>query len=189
MFCVAHRDAIRLRIRQEYGMGEQDFVIVTGGKIDKNKHIDLLMEACASLSGVKLLIFGQVLDDIKEQFDALLEESSNIVYVGWISADRVYDYFFAADLVVFPGGHSVLWEQACASKTPCVFEKWDGMQHVNNGGNSDFIENVTTESIRGKIEELHFTKAYEDMKRAACSDKTDIYLYSRIAKKSLECVD
>jgi len=68
-----------------------------------------------------------------------------------------------------------------------VFEKWEGMEHVNNGGNSDFVDNVTVESLREKILELRFTPKYQEMKKVAESEKTDIYLYSHIAEKSLEC--
>ena len=187
MIDFANREQIRADIRGKYGFTDEDFVVVTGGKIDANKRITLLMEACRGLERVKLLIFGAVKDDVKAEFDALLAASDNIVSVGWIKSDRVYDYFFAADLVVFPGQHSVLWEQACASKVPCVFEQWDGMDHVNNGGNSDFVSPVTAETLREKIEELLFTEKYEQMRQVAASEKTDIYLYSKIAEKSLEC--
>lgn len=182
-------DSIRARIRTEHSIGDSDFLIVTGGKIDSKKNIHILMQACAELPDVKLLIFGQPHKDIKEEFNRLLKNNKNIIYIGWIDSDKVYDYFFAADLAFFPGQHSVLWEQACASKVPCVFEKWEGMEHVNNGGNSDFIFPVTKDSIKSKISELHFTQKYYEMKKVAESAATDIYLYSKIAEKSLECTN
>lgn len=181
-----NRAEIRKSIRKQYLIGEDDFLIVTGGKIDTKKKTDILMEACAGLKDVKLIVFGEVADELKERFDELLK-NENIIYIGWIASDKVYEYFYAADLVVFPGQHSVLWEQACASKVPCVFEKWDGMDHVNNGGNSDFISPINAETVRNKIIELKFTEKYFEMKRIAESEKTDVYLYSNIAKKSLEC--
>lgn len=181
------RGTIRKQIREKYGIMDTDFLIVTGGKIDKKKKTDVLMKAVSNFDKVKLLVFGQVNNDIKDEFDQIQKFNSNIIYIGWIDADKVYDYFFAADLVFFPGQHSVLWEQACASKVPCVFEKWDGMDHVNNGGNSDFVTPVTVETISKEIKELLFTDKYQQMKEIAESEKTDIYLYSRIAKKSLEC--
>ena len=184
----ANREQIRSDIRNQFGFTEDDFVIVTGGKIDRNKKTTLLMEACRNTDHVKLLIFGNVKEDVKQEFDEILSESENITYIGWIDADQVYNYFFASDLLFFPGQHSVLWEQACACKVPCVFEKWEGMEHVNNGGNSDFVSPVTVESLREKIRELKYTDKYVKMKQIAESDKTDIYLYSRIAEKSLECV-
>lgn len=184
-----NRQTIRTKIRKEHAVADTDFLIVTGGKIDKKKNICQLMEAVKELQGVKLLVFGQVAEDVKTEFNALLTESENICYIGWIDADRVYDYFFAADLVCFPGQHSVLWEQACAAKVPCLFMKWVGMEHVDNGGNSDFVTPVTAGTLRDKIIELNFTPKYIETKRIAAADATDVYLYSKIAEKSLECAN
>ncbi len=182
-----HRNTIRRNLREKYGIEESDFLIVTGGKIDQRKKIHVLMEAVSRIKGAKLLIFGSINEDVREEFHKLLSENQNIIYIGWIESDAVYQYFFAADLVFFPGQHSVLWEQACASKVPCVFEQWEGMEHVNNGGNSEFVTPVTTEVIETKIRELMFTEKYRNMKMVANSEATDIYLYSKIAEKSLEC--
>lgn len=181
----AQREQIRSRIRAELGIGENEFLVATGGKIDQKKKTDILMEACADVENLKLLVFGAVNETMQQRFDELLERHENIMYIGWLPADKVYDYFFAADLVCFPGQHSVLWEQACAAKTPCLFGRWEGMEHVNNGGNSDFLDKVDADSIRRKLESLHFTEEYAQMKKVAESEATDIYLYSGIAKKSL----
>ena len=178
---------VRRKMREKYGISNQDFLVVSGGKIDKKKNIDLLMEAVGQCPGVKLILFGNVDKGLEGHFNELLGNSNNITFVGWLPAKQVYDYFFAADLIFFPGQHSVLWEQACASKVPCVFAKWDGMEHVNNGGNSDFLAHISVDSIIEKIEELHYTPKYFEMKNVAESDATDIYLYSNIAAKSLEC--
>lgn len=185
---IEKRKDLRKEVRDEYRIKPDDFLIVTGGKIDKNKKIDVLMQACKELGNVKLLIFGNVENDIHKKFEEL-KKSKNIIYIGWIKSDEVYKYFYAADLVFFPGQHSVLWEQACASKVPCVFEKWDGMEHVNNGGNSDFVYPVNADNVKEKIKELRYTDKYYRMKQIAMTEKTDIYLYSRIAEKSLECAN
>lgn len=187
---IEHREERRKEIRDMYGFSADDFVIVTGGRIDKAKNIDKLVTVCVGLKqkGVKLLVFGSVSPDFKTVFNKALAGAENITYIGWIDSSKVYPYFFAADLIVFPGGHSVMWEQACASKTPCVFNYWDGMEHLNNGGNSILIPLHTNEEIRDMIEELLNSDAYAAMQAAALSEKTNIYRYSEIAKKSLECV-
>ena len=180
-----HREEIRTSIRNQYGIKDDDFLIVTGAKIDARKKIHLLMEAVNQMESIKLLVFGNVLDDIKDEFEKQL--SAKVQWVGFIPSDDAYNYFFAADLVVFPGQHSVLWEQACACKVPCVFARWTGMDHVDNGGNACFMDDVSTEGIKRCIESLNRTPAHEKMKACAESEMTDIYLYSNIAKKSLEC--
>jgi hypothetical protein len=61
------------------------------------------------------------------------------------------------------------------------------MDHVDNGGNARFLDCRTPEQLRELILQLRFTPEYQQMLSAARSEKTDIYLYSRIAEKSLEC--
>ena len=180
-----HRGEIRDRIRQRYGVVEDEFLIITGGKIDEKKKIHLLMDAVNRMSGVKLIVFGSPTKDFTAEFRSRL--SDRVMAAGWIPSKESYDYFFAGDLVFFPGQHSVLWEQACASKVPCVFGKWEGMDHVDNGGNAVFVDPVIVDEIEKTIRSLMFTEEYRKMNEVARSDATDIYLYSRIAEKSLEC--
>lgn len=54
--------------------------------------IHALQKAAAELKDVKLLVFGNVAEDVREQFDALVKQE-NILYVGWIESDQVYRYF------------------------------------------------------------------------------------------------
>lgn len=181
-------ESIRKNIRKVLNISDTDFLVISGGKIDSNKNIHILMNACAGIQGVKLVVFGSVSDEMKETFQTLIAKHNNILYVGWLASDQINNYYFAADLAVFPGAHSVLWEQACACKVPCLFKKWPGMEHVDNGGNSAFISDVTAEKLRETILELKFTEKYNFMNHVAKSDATDVYLYSNIARKSLECV-
>lgn len=184
---LTNKSTIRLNMRQSYNISDEDFLVVTGGKIDLRKKIDVLVEACSEMPDIKLLVFGKVSDEVAEKFFKTINNYDNLIYVGWIDSNKVYDYFFAADLVFFPGQHSVLWEQACASKVPCVFEKWDGMGHVNNGGNALLLTPITKDNIKNSIRELKYTSKYYAMKSVAESEKTNIYRYSTIAEKSLEC--
>ena len=176
---------IRNNIRKQYEIEDDEFLILSGGKIDKKKKIEILMQACSNMENVKLLLFGTVSEECKNEFDRILEQSDNIIYIGWIESASYYNYCFASDLVFFPGQHSVLWEQACASKIPCVFSKWPGMDHVDIGGNCDFIEVVDEKSIIEEINSLLFTEKYQMMKEVAQSSLTDVFLYSKIAEKSI----
>lgn len=182
---LLRRDEIRKNIRSDLDIRADEFTIVSGGKIDQKKGMLQLIQACGEMGNCRLILFGNVDVKLKNDFDELIKNYTNVNFVGWIPAERVYDYFFAGDLVVFPGQHSVLWEQACAAKTPCVFKKWKGMEHVNNGGNSCFLEDTSVEGIKELINELHYTARYYEMRNKANSNLTDIYLYSNIAFKSL----
>lgn len=180
----SNRDKIRERIRKEHRVADHELLIVSGGKLSGNKNIIALMKAVSGLQNVRLVLFGSVQEDIKEEFLSLL--SGTVEWDGWIPSDRTYDYFLAADLAFFPGQHSVLWEQACACGIPCVFQDWEGMHHVDAGGNCLFLKDPDVLNIRSCIQEITGSDLYESMKKASRSLCMDAFLYSRIAVKSLE---
>jgi hypothetical protein len=103
-----------------------------------------------------------------------------------IPADKAYDYFLISDLGFFPGTHSVLWEQACACGLPCVFKDWEGMHHVDMGGNCEFLLEDSADVIRNIIFNIYSDKGkIQKMKFAAESCKKEFF-YSEIAKRALE---
>lgn len=178
-----NRNQIRNDLRNQYNIGT-DFVICTGGKIEKNKKIDLLMKAVKGMPGVKLLVFGNVADNYKGEIEKSINE--NVIMLGWMNTKEINDVFLASDIAVFPGQHSVLWEQACACKIPCLFAYWDGMNHLNIGGNCAFICADSVEAIRNSIMKYANTDIYEALREKADSPLTDVFLYKNIADKSLE---
>lgn len=179
------REQIRENLRNKYNIGS-DFLICTGGKIENNKKIALLMKAVKGIPGVKLLVFGNVAENYKPEIEESMNE--NVTMLGWMNTKEINDVFLSSDLAVFPGQHSVLWEQACACKVPCLFAYWDGMNHLNNGGNCAFIRADNVEDIRSSILKYTNSDAYRSLKEKARSSLTDVFLYKNIANKSLEAV-
>ena len=176
---------LRNDIRKELNLSDDDFVVVTGGKIDRTKNIHLLMQAVAELGGrVKLIVFGSPNAEMQEEITEL-SKNENICFLDWIPADKVYDYFLASDLCVFPGTHSVLWEQACACGVPSLFKYWEGMRHVSVNGNADFLYKDSKDEIKEKIADLFSDgEKYSQMKKAAQDCKNE-FIYSEISKKAI----
>lgn len=180
--------AIRRKLREENRLADDDFVIVSGGKIDRKKHILELMQAVSELDEQKLhlLVFGDASSELDAEFQRLAEHD-RIHAVGWVPAEQTYDYFLAADLAVFPGTHSVLWEQACACGIPCFFKDWEGMHHVDVGGNCLFLQEGTVEELKQKLMEvLDRRSVYCAMKQAAVQKGIDIFSYRRIAQRVID---
>lgn len=181
---------IRHDIRAGLGIGDDAFVLVTGGKIDRAKNIHLLMQAVAELNNdnIKLIVFGQPKDDMKEIVEKYSKDK-NIFCIGWIEADKAYDYFLASDLSVFPGTHSVLWEQACACGIPGLFKDWEGMRHVDLGGNAEFLYEDSVDEIKEKISEIYNDKEkYARMKKVAEEKGIKTFSYREISKRAIELI-
>lgn len=179
----------REEINRTYGISDKDFLVVTGGKIDLAKTQTIhLMEAVRRIDNdrIKLILFGTVVNELKDKVDELTD-GEKIKYIGWIDAKDSYKYFSAADLVIFPGRHSVFWEQAVAQGKPLVVKDWEGTHHVDIGGNVIFLKHDSIEEIEGVLQELISpgSKRYDELKKSAESEKRKEFLYSTIAKRSI----
>lgn len=183
----AHKDKIRAEFRLKHNIADNEYVIVTGGKIDPTKNIHLLIEALGDNEKIRLVVFGKPSNDFESEIDNLMRKYPRVINVGWIESSDVYKYFLAADLAFFPGTHSVLWEQAAACGIPLVVKKWAGMQHVNVGGNCRFLEDVTVESIKSLVAEIFSddATAFKEMKKIAEGKAREEFLYSNIAKRAI----
>ena len=180
---------LRNEIRAKYKILNDDFLIVTGGKIDlEKKQTILLMEAVKKISNpkIKLIFFGSVVKELKPRIEKLTQDCDNILYIGWISSELSYDYFEAADLVVFPGRHSVFWEQVVGQGKPMIVKYWNGTTHVDLGGNVEFIYNDSVEEIEEKLLEVMQPNVISRMKEIAEQKGMQFFSYKEIAKRSID---
>ena len=187
---AAAKDPEKIKqIREKYHVKEDDFLIMTGGKIDLFKtQTILLMQAVKALNNpkVKLIVFGSVVPELKEEVETYVD-GDKIQYIGWINADESYPLFAAADLVVFPGRHSVFWEQVAGQGIPMIVKWWEGTTHVDCGGNVVFLKKDSKDEIEERLQELICNHdKYEYMKRTAIEKGMKCFSYNEIAKRSIE---
>ena len=181
------KENIRVQTREKYGVKKDDFLIVTGGKIDKDKNVHLLVDAISAIDDkrLRLMIFGNISPEVESIIDGFGDD--RVIKVGWIPSNRVYDFMYAADLVVFTGLHSVMWEQAVAARVPCLFSKLKGFEHIDIGGNALFFENRSVECYRDVISKvLKDQELYARLKMCASTERADDFLYSQIAKRVVD---
>lgn len=179
------KNEVRNWIRKQYGISEDCFLIVTGGKIDRRKQQDLLMEAVSQMQekNVSLLVFGTPdgeMETVVEKYKSI----HNITFTGWLPSELSYDMYMASDLAFFPGTHSVLWEQAVSCGIPIVTRHWRGMEHVNVNGNAFFLDDVSIASIKEAINKCLDKGFYNVLSSKAIAVQYQFY-YKEIAKKAI----
>lgn len=184
----SNRAIIGSKIREELGIKNDDFVVVTGGKIDSLKNIHLLMKAIKEIDNPKihLIVFGKVAPEMQNEINELLV-SQQIHFVGWIPAAKSVDYFFASDIAFFPGTHSVLWEESVGLGVPGVFKRWKGIEHIDLKGNCIFLDTVDVLEIKNAILYLYNNpEILIKMKAKAIDEGIKQFSYYEIAKKAIE---
>ncbi len=180
------------KARLDLKIKKNDFLIVTGGKIDIAKSQTLLlMEAVNRINvknnkrNIKLLIFGPVSNELKDKFESLL--TNNIYHIDWADTEKSYLYLSISDLVIFPGRHSVYWEQAAGLGKPMIIKRWLGTNHIDMGGNVIYLETDSADEIESNIEKLVNNKEkYKYMKNIAEKNSKKYFSYKNIAKRSIK---
>lgn len=178
-------------LRKQYGISDKDFLIVTGGKIDLAKQQTLLlMEAVKKLDktySAKLIVFGSVVDELKEKVEKF-SDGDTVQYIGWVKSDDSYQYFAAADLVVFPGRHSVFWEQVVGIGKPLIVKYWDGTTHVQVNGNAAFLREDSVIEIENTLKKLldDNKTIYRQMLSSAQGEAKKRFSYKEIAMRSIK---
>lgn len=187
-----NRTSIRQEVRDRLGIPAGDIVLVTGGKLDLRKNIHVLIDRFSRLRRlgkmpkVHLLVFGQPNPDVKAALDQI-EIDPNVRMLGWVDARKIYTMFWAADLAVFPGTHSVIWEEAIGHGLGAVFHQWRGMEHLDLGGNAIFIDKLSPDTLDQILIDLMANNGENiyAMADIANSRGPRVFVYSEIARKAL----
>ena len=178
-------------MRKKLGVNEDTFLIMTGGKIDIPKQQTLcLMEAVNKLGDpkIQLIVFGSVVEELQLKVKSL--QSKYVHYIGWVNSKDTSQYFAASDLVVFPGRHSVFWEQVAGLGKPMICKYWPGTTHVDVGGNAIFLKQSTTDEIYQVLKKItEQSQLYRSMKQVAETKAKKQFSYMEIAKQSLDFID
>lgn len=179
---------IRTDVREKNNVEPDDFLIMTGGKIDQWKTQTLfLMEAVQNIKSekVKLIVFGSVAPELKDKVNSLAD-GVKVRYIGWVRSKDSYKYFAAADLVVFPGRHSVFWEQVTGQGLPMLVKDWPGTHHIDLGGNVIFLKEDGVKEIQDRIQYLvDHPDEYAQMKLVAQKKGMQAFSYKNIAARAL----
>ena len=185
----ANEVKIRREIREQLHIGTDDVVVISGGKLDSKKMSHHLCEAINDLNkpNVHLILFGTVDKNYEEQLQKAVNGNPKIHLIGWIASENVYNYFFASDIACFPGGHSVMWEQAICCGLPLIVKDWyKGMYYLNVKRNVLLLEDSDVRYIKPALSSLiDHPELRVEMSLNARNEVQKFFSYRRIAESIL----
>ena len=182
------RDLLRIKFCERLSLPRDTFIICSGGKITKEKNIIELIRAfnLLKICNIHLILFGSLTKDIEIEFNELLSADKRISYLGWADQTKINEILVFSDLAIFPGTHSVLWEQSIACGTPAIYRRRQFMTHVDVGGNCLFIEDGEIETIAQSLRQvLNDKNLYDSMKLVTRTIGVEIFSYGNIARRSI----
>lgn len=188
----SRREEVRKEVRCKLKVKDSEIVFITGGKVDMRKNIHLLLSQFiqalddGKLSRSIFVVFGNIAPEVEASVRPFIGHPS-IRFLGWLSPNEIHKYLWGADLAVFPGTHSVLWEETVGLGVPAIFKRWHGIEHVDLGGNCIFVDSHGIgETIERLIEIEKDSRILDRLRDAAQTLGPSVFRYSLIAQKSLE---
>jgi len=187
VFNTLSREKTSVDFRKKNNIDKDSFLFITGGKIDERKNIHLIMQAFVELElpDVYLIVFGVPNDLMKKRLEKY-KNVRNIIQLGWLNNKQIYEALLSSNFGLFPGTHSVLWEQSIGIGLPCAFKRWHGMEHVDVGANCVFFKEGSKNEIIDLINKIINSKKYfEKINFNAMKYGPMNFSYSEISKKAI----
>lgn len=186
------RAKVRKQVRARLGIAEEETVFVTGGKLDLRKNIHVLVQRFVALRqngelpDTHLVVFGDPTAEVKAALESV-DTCPELHMIGWVPADKIHRWLWAADLAIFPGTHSVLWEQAIGHGLGAVFHHWPAMEHLDLGGNARFIYDAKPDTLDALLLDLtrNDGATIGSLNRVAAEKGPEVFAFSKIAERAL----
>jgi 1,2-diacylglycerol 3-alpha-glucosyltransferase len=137
--------AKRREARMQLGVTDDTIVFLQSGKQTRRKKLIESLEAfkAAAPAHARLLVVGNLDDEIKERALALFAADPRTTFLGWKSADELTGLLCAADVYLQPGTQSVTMQHSLCCHCAVILDDapshrvyMDGNGWLINGGTS-----------------------------------------------------
>ena len=136
--------------RRVFGISEDAFLIVSGGRMGPGKGTDRLVQAWQRLRpvhpGLELLLFGS----IEEAFPL----PDGVHVIGWCDRQKTLSILSMADVAVWPLFHTTLADDAIVCGTPIIMKDSGNVSHYKEEGMGLFLETSSVDEIATALERL-----------------------------------
>ncbi len=134
--------------------------VLTCANLIKRKNVDKLIEACKNIEGIQLTVIGDGVEKNK-----LMKMSSDVVFLGQLTQDRVFERMRASDIFVLPSVNEtfgLVYLEAMACGCVTIGIKGEGIDGIIEDGVNGFLCEV--DELENKLREVI---ARDDLKEIA----------------------
>lgn len=136
--------------RRSFGIPEDAFLVVSGGRMGPQKGTDRLVQAWQRLRpshpGLELLLFGFLEDPFPL--------AEGVRSIGWCDREKTLSILSMADVAVWPLFHTTLVEDAIVCGTPVIVKDSGNVSHYKEDGLGLFLETASVEEITAALERM-----------------------------------
>ncbi len=184
------RLSVKAQDRSAFGLSEDDFVLITIGRLVSRKGIDQLVDVIGAMhnSAVKLLVIGG--GPKQEEWEALVHHrrlGSRIRFLGQVSDEQKYAMLACADLYVSTSQHEgfgLVFLEGMAAGLPVVCYNHGGQtDFIRNGENGYLVELGDKQTFQLRLNALENDRALLAKLSAASRETVEQYFIDRCAQR------
>jgi len=185
---------IRESTRKDLSLSDDEILIITAGKFDESKDIDILIKAFIRVflqkNNVKLLILGNGSSMYMEQLKKIIKENkieTSVIFKDFVKNKDLPRYYNAADIGAWPGTPTITAVESLATGLAVVIPSDDLSYQIIFEGNAAMgFERKNIESLANSI---LFLMDNPDKKKTimenALSLATNQLSWEKIAKETI----
>lgn len=167
-------------LRSKYKLPLNSKIIISGGKMSKDKGTIDLINAASELQkfdlNIILLLFGSFED---EETKCLAFNSEFVIFQGWCDRAKTLELLKLSDIACWPKHHTTLVEDAIGCAIPIIVRKTGNTLHLIDG-NGVFVDYGKPEELVSAVMTIIKNKKSYNDKALAKKDKLS---YKTIAKQ------
>ena len=115
----------RERIRKKYDIGSNDVLLITSGKLNFDKDIDILIKAFNLVNekkSYKLMIIGNGTKSYMDFLNSLINQNLNskVKFIDFMKNAELNQYYNAADIGIWPGDPTISVLEAISAGLPVI---------------------------------------------------------------------
>jgi len=133
------REEAREKVRKELGVGQDQFLLITAGRLDSAKKLEHFIEGISSMDrdDIHFIVVGRGDDNYLSKLNKMA--SDNIRFLGFKRSDELSDLYCAADLGLW-GKASITIREAIGCELPLVLFKEPNMKDLLKWENGIYVD-------------------------------------------------
>lgn len=160
------RSELREKIRNTYGIADEEHVVMYSGRLVKIKNVELLIQAMSLLSEkdkYTLLIVGD--GEKRTDYERLANELGvKLCVTGFIqNQGELFEFYYAGDCLVLPSVYDpwgLVINEAMAARLPVICTTYcgAGLDLIRDGWNGYVVKSLEPQEMAGRIEQCMVNK-------------------------------
>ncbi len=180
-------DESRKRIREKYGLRDDEIVLIFSGHEFKRKGLRYVIEALPEIKEeVKLFVVGTDSTESYRELASKLGILDKVIFTGFVS--DISEYYAASDIFVFPTlyeAFSLATLEAVASGLPILATKVNGTEELILDGYNGFFIERDKKDIADKVTSLLDDNIRRNISKNA-RETAKNHSWNEMAKKTLK---